>query len=122
MTETDETLYWKKTINQHQYICNTCKDACHASCIKSQPFLVSMPKVSKIHSWLCQRRSLAELPRLLTIVLLINLLMSLMLLSILTMKGINGYYNNNLTIAHLNVNSIYGKSDEVINHTRQLCF
>lgn len=34
----------------------------------------------------------------------------------------NGYYNNNLTIAHLNVNSIYGKSDEVINHTRQLFF
>ena len=76
----------EKTINQHQYICNTCKDA---NCIKSQPFVVSMPKVSKIHSWLCQRCSLAELSRLLTIVLLINLLMSLMLLSILTMKGIN---------------------------------
>ena len=36
--------------------------------------------------------------------------------------NINGYYNNNLKIAHLNVNSISGKSDEVINHTRQLCF
>ena len=45
-------------VNQRQYICNTRKDAYHANCMKSQPFLVSMPKVNKVHSWLCDRCSL----------------------------------------------------------------
>lgn len=135
---TDETLYWKKTINQHQYICNTCKDACHANCIKSQPFLVSMPKVSKIHSWLCDRCSLAELPfyrvsslndslvdKSLDVVdAVVNIDHEGDQLSPMEWFNcnINGYYKNNLKIAHLNVNSIFDRSEEVINHTRQLCF
>jgi len=28
---------------------------------------------------------------------------------------VNGYYKNNLKIGHLNINSIFGKSDEVVN-------
>ena len=36
--------------------------------------------------------------------------------------NINGYYKNNLKIGHLNVNSIYGKADEVIDLLNQCMF
>ncbi|XP_068719429.1 uncharacterized protein [Montipora capricornis] len=35
---------------------------------------------------------------------------------------INGYYKNNLKIGHLNVNSIFGKSDEVVNLLEKCAF
>lgn len=37
-------------------------------------------------------------------------------------KNINSYYKSNLKIAHLNVNSIYGKSDEVLELLNQCRF
>ena len=37
-------------------------------------------------------------------------------------KHINSYYKSNLKIAHLNVNSIYGKSDEVLELLNQCRF
>ena len=35
---------------------------------------------------------------------------------------INGYYKNNLKIGHLNINSIFGKSDEVVNLLEKCAF
>ena len=111
MTETYETLYRKKTIDQHQYICNTCEYACRANC------LVSMLKASKIHSWLCDRCSLAELPFYLVsshslvdksldvVDAVVDIELEEDQLSFSPMEWFNcnikGYYKNNLKIAHV---------------------
>ena len=93
-------------------------------------FLVSMPKASKVYSWLCDRCSLAKLP-FYRVSSLNDIFVDKSLddvddivdmehedVQLSPMEwfncNINGYYKNNLKIRHLNVNSIYGKADEII--------
>ena len=89
-----------------------------------------MPKASKVHSWQCDRCSLTEL-RFDWVSSLNDSLVDKSLDDIDAVLdteheddqlspiewfncNITGYYKNNLKIGHLNVNSIYGKADEII--------